>query len=628
LWHYLLTQMTESGPAVASPVSTEPDLESKVASLSTRLLQTVDRQVELEEEVQFLRRQLNTVRRENIKLEDDISQGLLVSKDDLDAEREKRVGAEQKSQRLQNEIEELTGSLFGEANKMVEDARRETAEIIQKNEHLQKVIDEKNVLLDNMQQQLSALKEVIQEIEEKEIKEVRDSQLHRLSNRRTVLTINDPVTTAIDDTDGNHSPPPTQDIALSTILHSIQRPFLRRDTSVYNEFDGFLRHVAMYHKLRNSSPALSSRPATPDSNVPLKEFKVFKRSMSEDIDPTLRLDQSPHLSWLARRTVMSSIIDGIAVVEPISGVNEGRGSRMVATKADCMLCGETRDSAPAYWRLHNLKVGRSDDKTAGQSSGFFSPTMSNSSGTASSTNTAGSQSPNTSNGLVSTGHPLCHYCLNRVRSVCDFVAFMRAIRDQVWKAQNDQGRAKAWDEFARLKERMFWARQGAVFPDDNIRRIELESPRSSLEQPIKEVDEETQNEQEKKHAEPEPETAPELENEAPNNDEQQSETAPELESEAPNNDGQQSDMSVKLKNETPSEIPYEEPSETSTPEETGEAVEELPPQNSLPIENPWTTEDEVGRHTPGGFPTTGETESDADNILDTYAEHEEVHDSM
>src|SRR4030095_3734055 len=51
-------------------------------------------------------------------------------------------------------------------------------------------------------------------------------------------------------------------------------------------------------------------------------------------------------------------------------------------------------------------------------------------------------------------------CLERMRVTCDFVAFLRAIRDGIWKAEGEEGEERAWDESVRLRERMFWARLG------------------------------------------------------------------------------------------------------------------------------------------------------------------------
>jgi hypothetical protein len=47
-----------------------------------------------------------------------------------------------------------------------------------------------------------------------------------------------------------------------------------------------------------------------------------------------------------------------------------------------------------------------------------------------------------------------------MRVTCDYVGFLRAVRDGIWKIEGEEGEEKAWDESVRLRERMFWARLG------------------------------------------------------------------------------------------------------------------------------------------------------------------------
>ncbi|ANB14752.1 guanine nucleotide exchange factor SEC2 [Sugiyamaella lignohabitans] len=199
------------------------------------------------------------------------------------------------------------------------------------------------------------------------------------------------------------------------------------------------------------------------NTAPLSSFKLYKRCLSEDIEPTLRLDLAPHISWYAKKGVMNSIVDGTAIVEPISGVNEGaaiRGqNRPVATVSPCSFCGEARDSSIVYLRMHNLRISK------GQSHNTSTNTFTSSN---SSSSSAVTTSTTTSTTTVSSGHPLCHYCLTRVRTVCDFTAFLRSVRDRVWKVDEEEGLNRAWDELARLRERMLWAREGAIFPPPMI----------------------------------------------------------------------------------------------------------------------------------------------------------------
>jgi hypothetical protein len=57
-------------------------------------------------------------------------------------------------------------------------------------------------------------------------------------------------------------------------------------------------------------------------------------------------------------------------------------------------------------------------------------------------------------------YPLCDYCLGRTRAAGDFVGFLRMVRDGHWRAESEEEQKGAWEEAVRLRERMFWARQG------------------------------------------------------------------------------------------------------------------------------------------------------------------------
>lgn len=59
----------------------------------------------------------------------------------------------------------------------------------------------------------------------------------------------------------------------------------------------------------------------------------LKRCIEEDSDPTIRLDLAPGLGFLSRRTVQQSIIDGTLLIEPL-------GSHGECPTKECALCGE------------------------------------------------------------------------------------------------------------------------------------------------------------------------------------------------------------------------------------------------------------------------------------------------
>lgn len=192
-----------------------------------------------------------------------------------------------------------------------------------------------------------------------------------------------------------------------------------------------------------SSPTTPITPAStvstgstngPNSLTPLKETKFYKRALAEDIEPTLRLDTAPGLSWLARRTVLNAVCEGTLVVEPMPA----------STKPyifSCSLCGETRKD-PAHTRSHRFRTSENDNAQR---------------------------------------YPLCKYCLGRVRSTCDFLGFLRVLKDGHWRCDDEESEKAAWEESVRLREQMFWCRVGGgVVPAQHGHHSEVSrSPRIS-----------------------------------------------------------------------------------------------------------------------------------------------------
>jgi len=192
-----------------------------------------------------------------------------------------------------------------------------------------------------------------------------------------------------------------------------------------------------------SSPATPTTPASsvstgstngPNSLTPLKETKFYKRALAEDIEPTLRLDAAPGLSWLARRTVLNAVCEGSLVVEPMPSSTK----LYVFT---CSLCGENRKDE-AHARSHRFRTSENDNAQR---------------------------------------YPLCKYCLGRVRSTCDFLGFLRVLKEGHWRAEDEESEKAAWEESVRLREQMFWCRVGGgVVPAQHSHHSEASrSPRIS-----------------------------------------------------------------------------------------------------------------------------------------------------
>jgi hypothetical protein len=245
--------------------------------------------------------------------------------------------------------------------------------------------------------------------------------------------------------------PGTEDFSPEHPLHfsHLIHPVLRSDLSSFKEFQDMLKisarssapasrvssgsygslNVLGLGSLTNNSssslPGTMKSPTNVGNNSPrdsfggigmpnLKDEKFYKRALSEDIEPTLRLDIAPGLSWMARRTVLNSITVGSLVVEPSPPPPKFRGPVF-----PCSLCGEARKD-DIYTRKFRFRTSDSDE----------------------------------------TRHPLCDWCLGRMRSTCDYIGFLRMVAAGHWRAETEDEKKIAWEESVRLRERMFWMRIG------------------------------------------------------------------------------------------------------------------------------------------------------------------------
>lgn len=360
-----------------------------------------------------------------------------------------------------------------------EDARKDHDTVQRRNEQLKTQLADTESLLKSHQEQLAELKLVMEQMTEE-----RDDQTNQTAPSTPGVNKFDGKDETAQVVDAFHtaSIPETMSPSYPTSFTHLLCTVLRTDLSLYEDFTSLLRmsknvvtrrvstgstiglgghvgHNSMAPVQQpptngstsslstpgtfGSSPATPTTPSSavstgstnaPNSLTPLKETRFYKRALAEDIEPTLRLDTAPGLSWLARRTVLNAVCEGTLVVEP-----------MPATKPTfyvfaCSLCGETRKD-PAHTRSHRFRTSENDNAQR---------------------------------------YPLCKYCLGRVRSTCDFVGFLRVLKDGLWKADDEESEKAAWEESVRLRDQMFWCRiGGGVIPAHSQHSEALRSPRAS-----------------------------------------------------------------------------------------------------------------------------------------------------
>ncbi|KAI9669120.1 MAG: rab guanine nucleotide exchange factor S2 [Alyxoria varia] len=475
------TPSTEQNP--------HPELNNEVATLSTKLINAINHQTNLDDSLQETREELGNARERIKQLEglvrehnEALEHGVLVNsresaqveenlRKSITEERRKRYSAEKEKKSMEQELENLTSQLFEEANGMVASARkgREAAE--RRTDRLRSQLKDSESLLASQQEQLKDLKNVLEQVQPGSPHANQSATApatpvtgpnERASSESFAVPLHTRNQLSI-----QSLPPPESPLHFSNLIF----PVVRTDVQAYEDFIALLRtskgggppsrtSSGNYSGLNvlglgskdfsstqstvipgssvSSGPLNASSRSTSAQNTPnpgashtpsasgdisysasdpttLKDNKFYKRALVEDIEPTLRLDTAPGLSWLARRTVLSSINTGKLVIEPFPP----RTAFHSPTYA-CALCGEARTSEE-HLRRYRFKTSDNDDAQR---------------------------------------YPLCDYCLSRVRAVCDFTGFLRTARRGQWRNENEQDCRAAWEECVRLREKLFWARLG------------------------------------------------------------------------------------------------------------------------------------------------------------------------
>lgn len=465
-----------------------PDLNDEVATLSTKLINAINHQTTLDDTLSSTRQELDNSRETIRQLEDQIAQqremlagDVWVRRKTVEAEKTQllsrvadekklRVEAEQATKKIELELENLTAALFEEANKMVisakDEARKEHEALQRKNDQVKAQLADTESLLKSQQEQLAELKQVMEQMNSD-----RDDQTAQTVPSSPGFSKFDPKE---EDSRLDGGLPSALSVPLSpsypTSFTHLLQPILRTDLTSYNDFRDLIRtskrcsanrvssgsHVGLTalgiglgsatanssavsqsNSPSNSSPqtpntpasSISVNPSTPTIILPpLKDTKFYKRALAEDIEPTLRLDIAPGLSWLARRTVLTAVTDGSLVVEPVP-TNTSSATMLKTQQYPCSLCGESKKDEE-YLRTHRFRTSESQSAQR---------------------------------------YPLCKYCLGRVRSTCDFLGFLRIVKDGHWRADDEDAEKAAWEESVRLREQMFWSRiGGGVVPTSPV----------------------------------------------------------------------------------------------------------------------------------------------------------------
>ncbi|KAJ5884999.1 hypothetical protein N7495_009509 [Penicillium taxi] len=449
-----------------SPSSTthHPDLSNEVAALSVKLIQAINNQTSLDDDLAATRQELELAQGkiqalefQNEKYRRDLENKVYVKKADVDLEiaqlkaqlaqeKAQRTAAETGTRTMEQELETLTADLFVEANKMVAAAKIEREAVEKKNEQLRSQVKDTELLLASNQDQLAELKSHMQGMDFS-----KDD-----TDTRTIASTAPPSPARLPQAPGSanrgldFAPCDPEELTPgpSCNFPNILRMICRTDLQAYDDFRELLSlsrnskppsragsgsygglnvmslagfgsgsATSSPTKVFANSPSGSLSSQT-GSHIPLKETRFYKRVMLEDIEPTLRLDLAPGVSWLARRTVLSSICEGSLVVEPVPAM-------VKKYELPCSVCGERRPGSHNE-RTHRFRTSENENAQR---------------------------------------YSLCIQCLERIRSCCEFTGYLRLILDGHLRAGDSEEEKEIWEETVRLRERMFWSRiAGGIVP--------------------------------------------------------------------------------------------------------------------------------------------------------------------
>lgn len=353
----------------------EAQLTREVTLLLTKLVTTVAKQLELDE------RNLH-LHKENLQL------------------KTLKESAEEENKKLQAEVEELTESLFSEANEMVSNASRETYNFKIKNRKLYEELDEKNAIIDNLQDQLRDLKALFIKLEDQQRLTFTKSGTPKLEN----LQFSETTAGEKDPENGEKKDSYSQ---LQALIYLPNVRAVRFDLDHYQQdFKGFIFQLI--------KPDFTFDLAT------LKNLRFFRKIWTEELENSITniptLNTSNFINrWQKGKNFWNLIVEGKAAIEPISGVNEtfkltykGKSRTQdapVALKDPCTFCGEAKEDVLEHARLYTLKLMSPDNLAYGVKA----------------------------ESEVIASYPLCNFCLIKLRNICEFFAKLRLIHANVYK---------------------------------------------------------------------------------------------------------------------------------------------------------------------------------------------------
>ncbi|KAG1753550.1 proline-rich protein [Suillus paluster] len=460
---------------IASLRSQVTDLFSQVTELNGKLVKSYDRVSDIEDQLHVSENSLRnaSITVSSLELERThhlaaLNTGLLVEKEHVTAELNRLMerATEEAAQRgqaetaksdIEKELDDLSATLFLQANTMVAEARLGRARSERKVAEAEEALRGAEEAVKVMQTQMQAL-QAEKEAAERQAAEARLSMGKGKWIERDAQLV-------------EQHPADVRKMRLVTVHVP------------YAEFIAFVTHLRGLRVSQATSPAISTLLGLP----------FLARLLTEDSEPTVRLDLAPSLNWLSRRSVLTAIHAGMLILEPVpfsSLVQElyPHSQTNIPVTISCALCGtvivraQTHEIPPSH-PLASLARSRSSGRLTNGNLWFKNP-LSNSSSNhvghdtdieypeqvyvfrlapatpapavaptslplhTSALSTSAfpvSRPPAHPTGATRTSaiqtqqpYPLCtsNYCLLRLRSTCSLWAFVRTcVVERIWEEE-------------------------------------------------------------------------------------------------------------------------------------------------------------------------------------------------
>lgn len=369
---------------------------SKIGELSAKLLEQTQKNTSLENENLEIKRKNTELLRQ------------------IHASRKMKEESDIEVQKLSTEVEELSATLFDQANNKVKQANITANDFKVRNEKLIDSLKQKDQTIELLNNELKQLKDMLSDLTASE----------KVTPKTTNTPNNETTTTGFDLGDASFT------IESLKSLNGCQIY-----TPVYNQLRFDLHSFDQFRR------ALSSE--TQPFNIRSSSF--FSTLMTEEIEPLLRLDLSPSVKFYRRRSFITGLMDYKVTIEPLSASTEVWKSnniqqssvstedikvdvkmfkyatdRPVASPDKCSICGELRKEMN-FARLYKLKVKDYE-------------------------------------------YPLCISCASKLRSVVELLKFLKGLTRTI----ENETVIHEWCQLAALRGKMYYTKLGIWAESDQF----------------------------------------------------------------------------------------------------------------------------------------------------------------